>query len=39
MNVSVPLPKDDPLSFWLVLGGVVILAIVILVAARRRRWL
>jgi magnesium transporter len=39
MNVSVPLPKDDPVSFWLVAGGVLMLAIVILVVARRRRWL
>jgi magnesium transporter len=39
MNVSVPLPKDDPLSFWLVIAGVVILAAVILAVARTRRWL
>ena len=39
MNVIVPLDKDDPMSFWLVVGGVAVLAIVVLVAARRRRWI
>ncbi|HEY3523896.1 MAG TPA: CorA family divalent cation transporter, partial [Candidatus Limnocylindrales bacterium] len=39
MNVTVPLSKDDPLSFWLVVGGVVAFAVVILVLARVRRWL
>jgi magnesium transporter len=39
MNVAVPLGKDDPASFWIVVGGVVLLAIVILGVARYRRWL
>jgi magnesium transporter len=39
MNVSVPLPKDDPMSFWIVLAGVAALALVITLVARRRGWL
>jgi magnesium transporter len=39
MNVVVPLSKDDPTSFWLVLVAIVVLAAVIVVAARVRRWL
>ena len=39
MNVVVPLNKDDPLSFWLVVGGVATLAIVVIALARRRRWI
>ena len=39
MNVIVPLNKDDPMSFWLVIGGVLTLAIVIMVVARVRGWL
>jgi Mg2+ and Co2+ transporter CorA len=39
MNVIVPLNKDDPLSFWLVIGGVLTLAVVISVVARLRGWL
>jgi Mg2+ and Co2+ transporter CorA len=39
MNVVVPLNKDDPTAFWLVVGGVLVLAAVIIVIARRRRWL
>ena len=39
MNVIVPLNKDDPGSFWLVVVGVVTLAVVVLVAARIRRWI
>lgn len=39
MNVSIPLDKDSPLSFWFVVGGVVILAILIVGLARVRRWL
>jgi hypothetical protein len=35
----VPLNKDDPLSFWLVVGGVGLLAIVVIGAARLRRWI
>jgi len=39
MNVIVPLNKDDPNSFWFVLGGVAILAVTVLVVARVRRWI
>ena len=39
MNVSVPLDQDSPMSFWLVVGGVVALAVLIVGVARVRRWL
>lgn len=39
MNVVVPLNKDDPMSFWFVVGAIGILAIAIVAAARARRWL
>lgn len=39
MNVTVPLDKDSPLSFWLVLTGVALLAVVVLWLARRARWI
>ena len=39
MNVVVPLNKDDPLSFWMVVGGFAILAIVVISLARLRRWI
>ena len=39
MNVIVPLDKDNPMSFWLVLGAIVVLAVGIVIGARRRRWL
>ena len=39
MNVIVPLDKDSPMSFWVVVGGVTLLAITILAIARTRRWL
>ena len=39
MNVVVPLSKDDPMSFWAVVAGVVLLAAVITFIARRRGWL
>jgi Mg2+ and Co2+ transporter CorA len=39
MNVSIPLDKDNPLSFWIVIVGVLALAVVIVVFARVRRWL
>jgi Mg2+ and Co2+ transporter CorA len=38
MNVTVPLPKDDPASFWLVAGGVFLLAVSVLTVARARAW-
>ena len=34
MNVIVPVSKDDPASFWLILGVVVLLEVVLIVAAR-----
>jgi magnesium transporter len=39
MNVSVPLPSDDPLSFWFVVAAMLALAAVVLVVARVRRWI
>jgi len=39
MNVVVPLDKDNPLSFWLVVGGVGLLAVAIVGTAFRKRWL
>lgn len=39
MNVVVPLGKDDPLSFWIVVAGVVLFGAAILLVARARRWL
>ena len=39
MNVVVPLNKDDPLSFWLVVAGVATLAILAIALARLRRWI
>jgi magnesium transporter len=39
MNVTMPLPKDDPLSFWFVIAVIVVVAIVVVVMARVRRWI
>ncbi len=39
MNVTVPLSKDDPNSFWLVVGTIVALSAAVLVFARYRRWI
>ena len=39
MNVTVPLSKDDPMSFWIVVFGVVVLAVGVIAFARARRWL
>jgi magnesium transporter len=39
MNVPVPLPKDDPASFWLVVAMIAALAGVALLIARWRSWL
>lgn len=39
MNVIVPLNKDDPMSFWLVVIAIGALAIAIVAVARARRWL
>lgn len=39
MNVVVPLPKDDPLSFWIVVLAIGLLAAGVLLFARLRRWI
>jgi magnesium transporter len=39
MNVLIPLPDDNPLSFWVVVTGVAVFAVCILLIARARRWL
>src|SRR4029078_8141380 len=39
MNVVVPLGKDDPLSFWIVVAGLILFGAAILLIARARRWL
>jgi Mg2+ and Co2+ transporter CorA len=39
MNVVVPLPKDDPMSFWLVVAAILVLAGGVLALARVRRWI
>jgi Mg2+ and Co2+ transporter CorA len=39
MNVEVPLSKDSPASFWLVVFAIMLLAISVLVFARTRRWI
>ncbi|MBI3748614.1 MAG: hypothetical protein HY262_07195 [Chloroflexi bacterium] len=39
MNVVVPLPKDDPASFWVVLVAIGLLAAAVVVVAWRFRWI
>jgi Mg2+ and Co2+ transporter CorA len=39
MNVNVPLPGDSPVSFWLVVGAIMLLAAGVLAVARARRWI
>lgn len=39
MNVIVPLPKDDPASFWIAVSAIGILALGIVAVARARHWL
>ena len=39
MNVIVPVSKDDPTSFWLIAGVVVLLELVLIGAARLRHWI
>jgi Mg2+ and Co2+ transporter CorA len=39
MNVEVPLVKDDPMSFWMVVIALATLAALVLVLARIRRWI
>jgi Mg2+ and Co2+ transporter CorA len=38
MNVTVPLAKDDALSFWIVVGALLLFIVGLLVTARLRRW-
>lgn len=38
MNVVVPLSKDDPSSFWIVVAGIIVLAALVLVIAWRSHW-
>ena len=38
MNVTVPLAKDDALSFWIVVGALLLFIVALLVTARLRRW-
>jgi magnesium transporter len=39
MNVIVPVPADNPASFWIILGFVVVFEVVVVTIARWRRWL
>ena len=39
MNVIVPVSKDDPMSFWLIVAVVVLFEIVLVVIAKSRRWI
>jgi magnesium transporter len=39
MNVVVPVPNNDPGSFWLIAGVVVVFELLVLGIARWRRWL
>ncbi len=39
MNVAIPLSKDDPSSFWIVVIGIGILAMLVLVVAWRSHWI
>jgi len=39
MNVVVPLNKDDPMSFWLVIAAFAILVAAVLLGARLKRWI
>ncbi len=39
MNVIVPVPDDDPMSFWFILGFILMFEVLVVVIARWRRWL
>ncbi len=39
MNVIVPVPNDDPASFWIILGIVLVFEVVVILIARWRGWL
>lgn len=38
MNVIVPVPNDDPTSFWLIAGVVILIEVAVIAVARWRRW-
>jgi len=39
MNVIVPVPNDDPASFWVILGFVLLFEITVVAVAKWRRWI
>jgi Mg2+ and Co2+ transporter CorA len=39
MNVIVPVSKDDPTSFWVITGVVLLLEVVLVAIARSKRWI
>jgi magnesium transporter len=39
MNVIVPASKDDPVSFWIIVGVVILFEIVLLAVVRWKRWI
>jgi magnesium transporter len=39
MNVIVPAPEDDPASFWIIVGVVLVFEAVVFAVARWRRWI
>jgi Mg2+ and Co2+ transporter CorA len=39
MNVIVPVPNDDPASFWVILGFVLVFEVLVVIGARWRGWL
>lgn len=39
MNVIVPVPKDDPTSFWVIAGVVILLEVLLVGLARAKRWI
>jgi Mg2+ and Co2+ transporter CorA len=38
MNVIVPVPNDDPTSFWLIAGVVLLFEAAVIAVARWRHW-
>jgi magnesium transporter len=39
MNVIVPVPNDDPASFWIILGFVLLFEVAVVVVAKWRGWI
>ncbi len=39
MNVIVPVADDDPASFWIILGFVLVFEVLVVIIARLRGWL